>query len=216
MSAAVWLRSRAFRVGRATPLRPNTPLLIRRLGPDTSRLDLVPLQTPVLFPSPRLALWQRFHPRQTPTRPLRFALVVRWATKAEAAVHVRISELIAEAIRDGDLPAYRVGKGARDYHLDHEEVDAWLKARAWEPQCSLPCTHWRRPPGCCKCLNYLRSKLRDGTFAWVKIAGRWRMTEEQILAAIETCGTAVRPPAPIPPSGLSRRSRAFRRQGRGE
>jgi excisionase family DNA binding protein len=57
-----------------------------------------------------------------------------WATKREAAEHVRVSpELIAEAVRDGDLPAYSVGKG-RDYRLDLDEVDAWMKARTWEPK----------------------------------------------------------------------------------
>lgn len=60
--------------------------------------------------------------------------------------------------------------------------------------------------------DYLRAKLRDGTFAGVKIAGRWRMTEDQICAAIEASSTTVRPTDGVPPSGISRRSRASRRR----
>jgi len=59
--------------------------------------------------------------------------------------------------------------------------------------------------------DYLRSKLRDRTFAGVKIAGRWYMTEEQIEAAITSQSTEARPPAPVSPAGLSSRSR-FRRR----
>lgn len=51
-----------------------------------------------------------------------------WATKSEAAQHVRISvDLIAAAVKSGDLPAYPIGKG-RDYRLDLDEVDAWMKS----------------------------------------------------------------------------------------
>lgn len=59
--------------------------------------------------------------------------------------------------------------------------------------------------------EWLRSKLRDRTFAALKRAGRWAMTEGQIEAAIEAMSTEARPlPAPSP-SGLSRRSRFYRR-----
>ena len=59
---------------------------------------------------------------------------VRWATKREAADHVRVcSRLIQQAVRDGDLPAYSIGKG-RDYRLDLDEVDEWLKSKSWEPR----------------------------------------------------------------------------------
>jgi hypothetical protein len=34
--------------------------------------------------------------------------------------------------------------------------------------------------------SYLRSKLRDRTFAGMKRAGRWAMTEAQIEAAIDS------------------------------
>lgn len=60
--------------------------------------------------------------------------MTNWATKAEAANHVRVNEkAIAEAVRDGDLKAYRVGKGNRDYRLDLAEVDEWMKSRTYEP-----------------------------------------------------------------------------------
>lgn len=60
--------------------------------------------------------------------------VIRWATKRQAAEHVQISpDLIAQAVRDGCLPAYSVGKG-RDYRLDLSEVDDWMKSRSWEPR----------------------------------------------------------------------------------
>jgi hypothetical protein len=59
--------------------------------------------------------------------------------------------------------------------------------------------------------EWLRAKLRDRTFAGLKRAGRWAMTEGQIEAAIESMSHEARPtPAPSP-SGLSRRSRFHRR-----
>ncbi|BBZ57075.1 helix-turn-helix domain-containing protein [Mycolicibacterium phocaicum] len=60
--------------------------------------------------------------------------MVQWATKHEAAEHLRCSaDLIAQAVNKGELPAYPVGKG-RDYRLDLGEVDAWMKSRSWEPR----------------------------------------------------------------------------------
>lgn len=59
--------------------------------------------------------------------------------------------------------------------------------------------------------SYLRSKLRDRTFAGMKRAGRWAMTEAQIEAAIESMCIDARPPDPPSPSGLSRHSRLSRR-----
>lgn len=58
---------------------------------------------------------------------------------------------------------------------------------------------------------YLRSKLRDHTFAGLKRAGRWAMTEPQLEAAIEAMSTEARPAPETSPSGLSRKSR-FRRR----
>jgi excisionase family DNA binding protein len=53
-----------------------------------------------------------------------------WATKREAAEHVKVStDLISDAVRDGDLKAYAVGKGSRDYRLLTAERDAALYAR---------------------------------------------------------------------------------------
>jgi len=51
--------------------------------------------------------------------------------------------------------------------------------------------------------SYLRSKLRDRTFAGMKRAGRWAMTEAQIEAAIESMCIDARPADPPSPSGLS-------------
>jgi excisionase family DNA binding protein len=57
-----------------------------------------------------------------------------WATKREAAEHVKVStDLISDAVRDGDLKAYAVGKGSRDYRLDLAEVDEWMRSRSYEP-----------------------------------------------------------------------------------
>lgn len=55
--------------------------------------------------------------------------------------------------------------------------------------------------------SYLRSKLRDRTFAGMKRAGRWAMTEAQIEAAMESMCTDARPTEPPSPSGLSKHSR---------
>ncbi len=59
--------------------------------------------------------------------------------------------------------------------------------------------------------SYLRSKLRDRTFAGMKRAGRWAMTESQIEGAIESMCIQARPADPPSPSGLSRQSRFGRR-----
>jgi hypothetical protein len=59
--------------------------------------------------------------------------------------------------------------------------------------------------------SYLRSKLRDRTFAGMKRAGRWAMTEAQIEAAIQSMCIEARPADPPSPSGLSKHSR-YRRQ----
>lgn len=61
--------------------------------------------------------------------------------------------------------------------------------------------------------EWLRSKLYDHTFAGVKVAGRWRMTEEQIEAAIAAMSTTARPAPEPSPAGLPARSK-FRRRVR--
>ena len=58
---------------------------------------------------------------------------------------------------------------------------------------------------------WLRSKLRDYTFAGMKRAGRWAMTEAQLEAAVEAMSTEARPAPEPSPTGLSSRSR-FRRR----
>lgn len=59
------------------------------------------------------------------------AELVQWATKKQAADHVGISaELIGQAVRDGEIPSYAVGKGMVSYRLDLREVDEWMKSRA--------------------------------------------------------------------------------------
>ena len=55
--------------------------------------------------------------------------------------------------------------------------------------------------------SYLRSKLRDHTFAGMKRAGRWAMTEPQI----EAMSLDARPSDPPSPSGLSKHSGFGRR-----
>lgn len=57
-----------------------------------------------------------------------------WLTPAEAAKYVKVSQpMITEAVNNGDLPAYPVGKG-RNYRLDADEVDQWMKSRSFEPR----------------------------------------------------------------------------------
>lgn len=60
--------------------------------------------------------------------------------------------------------------------------------------------------------EYLRSKLRDHTFAGMKRAGRWAMTESQVEAAIESMCTDARA-VDVSPAGLPPNSR-FRRRVR--
>lgn len=59
--------------------------------------------------------------------------------------------------------------------------------------------------------SYLRSKLRDRTFAGMKRAGRWAMTESQIEAAIQSMCIDARPVDPPSGAGLSKHSRYRRR-----
>lgn len=59
--------------------------------------------------------------------------------------------------------------------------------------------------------EWLRSKLRDHTFAGMKRAGRWAMTEGQIEAAVEAMSTEARPLVRPNPTGVSPRSRTARK-----
>lgn len=59
--------------------------------------------------------------------------MTHWLKAKEAADYARVSlTSIREAVTSGDLPAYKVGTG-REYRLTAEDVDAWMRARAWEP-----------------------------------------------------------------------------------
>lgn len=63
--------------------------------------------------------------------------MTQWLTVAQAAEYSTISEWsIRQAVKDGELPAYPVGKGGRSYRVTAEEIDAWMKARSWEPKAS--------------------------------------------------------------------------------
>lgn len=57
-----------------------------------------------------------------------------WLTRPEAAEYARVSvDIIRAAVKNGDLPAYAVGSGKREYRLKANEVDAWMESRPWEP-----------------------------------------------------------------------------------
>ncbi|KLO31611.1 hypothetical protein ABW16_01940 [Mycolicibacter heraklionensis] len=61
--------------------------------------------------------------------------------------------------------------------------------------------------------TWLRQQLRARRFTALKIAGRWRMTGEQINEALAQMTSTALPPAPASPSGLVRNSRFRRRTG---
>lgn len=57
-----------------------------------------------------------------------------WLTVDDAAEYVKVSDrTIRNAVKSGDLAAYPVGTG-REYRLTADDVDAWMKARSWEPR----------------------------------------------------------------------------------
>jgi excisionase family DNA binding protein len=57
-----------------------------------------------------------------------------WLTKQGAADHAKVStDAITAAVKAGDLPAYKVGQGKRDYRLTAREVDEWMLSRTYEP-----------------------------------------------------------------------------------
>lgn len=59
-----------------------------------------------------------------------------WLTVAEAAAYCgskdRGGQVIRAAIHNGDLPAYRYGKGA--IRLRASDLDEWLEAHPYEPR----------------------------------------------------------------------------------
>jgi len=57
-----------------------------------------------------------------------------WLTATEGAKYARVHVCtIRQAVMDGDLPAYPVGKSGRAYRVTAEEIDKWLKSRSYEP-----------------------------------------------------------------------------------
>jgi excisionase family DNA binding protein len=61
-------------------------------------------------------------------------MTTHWLTPKEAGEYSRQSkDLIHSAVKSGELPAYKIGKGS-EYRLTAEDVDAWMKSRAWEPR----------------------------------------------------------------------------------
>ena len=59
-----------------------------------------------------------------------------WLTVNEAAEHIRAKHprVIRDAIKNGDLPAYRYGTGDTHIRLKAAEVDAWMESRPYEPR----------------------------------------------------------------------------------
>jgi excisionase family DNA binding protein len=59
--------------------------------------------------------------------------VTTWLKVADAAEYVKVSpDIIRAAVKNGDLPAYPVGRG-RDFRLTAEDIDSWMKSRSYEP-----------------------------------------------------------------------------------
>lgn len=60
-----------------------------------------------------------------------------WLTAAEAAEYAKVSAwTVRQAVKDGDLEAFAVGKGGRSYRLTADDVDAWMRSRSFEPKAS--------------------------------------------------------------------------------
>lgn len=60
--------------------------------------------------------------------------MIQWETPKQAATRTQQSpDLIRAAVKCGDLPANPIGTG-RDYRLDPDEVDLWMKSRSYEPK----------------------------------------------------------------------------------
>lgn len=60
-----------------------------------------------------------------------------WLTPAEAAEYVKASkDIIRDAVKRGDLPAFPIGSGKREYRLRAQDIDEWMTSRSWEPRAS--------------------------------------------------------------------------------
>lgn len=58
-----------------------------------------------------------------------------WMTPTEGGEYARCSAAtIHRAVKDGDLPAYPVGRGNRLYRVTAEDIDAWMRSRSYEPR----------------------------------------------------------------------------------
>ena len=57
-----------------------------------------------------------------------------WLTVEDAAKYAKVSlRTVRQAVQQGELPAYPVGKLGRHYRLTADDVDKWLMSRAYEP-----------------------------------------------------------------------------------
>ena len=57
-----------------------------------------------------------------------------WMNQQEAAEYARQSvHQVRAAVKNGDLIAYAIGKSGREYRLNRDDVDAWMKSRTWAP-----------------------------------------------------------------------------------
>ncbi|OBE98993.1 hypothetical protein [Mycobacterium sp. 852002-10029_SCH5224772] len=61
--------------------------------------------------------------------------------------------------------------------------------------------------------DWLRTRLANGTYAGLRRSNRWAMTEQQIMAAIESMTVPVREPETYP-GGVTRRSWLMHQRGR--
>lgn len=57
-----------------------------------------------------------------------------WLTTKDAAKYATVSEwTIRQAVKDGELEAFAVGKGGRSYRLRAEDIDRWMQSTPHEP-----------------------------------------------------------------------------------
>lgn len=57
-----------------------------------------------------------------------------WFTPVEAGEYAKVSTwTIRQAVKDGELQAYPVGKTGRHYRLTAKDVDAWMMRASYEP-----------------------------------------------------------------------------------
>lgn len=62
------------------------------------------------------------------------AIVTVWLTAQTASDYSTVGvDTIRAAVKAGELKAYAIGKGRREYRLTAEDVDEWMRSRAYEP-----------------------------------------------------------------------------------